>query len=72
MKKEDDDAPNIKKRLEAIAQNGVALYLDGEEATPERIAGLYAVRESMIYMPDYVTDEKGVLTELRYDRVNTE
>lgn len=72
MKKEEDDTPKIKKRLETIAQSGVALYLDGKEVSPEEIAGLYAVCENMTYMPDYVTDEKGVLTEVRYDKVSTE
>lgn len=71
MKEKDDSAQKIEVRLENIVQSGVSLYLDGKEASPKEIAELYTVRENMTYMPDYVTDEKGVLTEVRYDRIST-
>lgn len=71
MKKENDGAQIMQMRLEQIAQNGVSLYLDGREVSPGEIADTCFVREEATYMPDYVTDDNGVLTEVRYDRVRT-
>lgn len=54
--------------LEKISQNGVSLYLNGHSATPDEIADC-CVNEEAVYMPDYVTDELGVLKEIRYDKI---
>ena len=59
----------LQKNLEVMCQNGIALFLEGEPATPVEIAGK-CVGEDCCYMADYVIDDKGVLTELRYDRVS--
>lgn len=71
MRKKDNSAQIMRMRLENIVQSGVSLYLDGKEASPQDIAKLYAVREDIAYMPDYVTDENGVLREVRYDKIKT-
>lgn len=71
MKKENDSAQIMQARLEQIVQSGVGLYLDGHEVSPEEITDICFVREDITYMPDYITDEKGVLREVRYDRVRT-
>ena len=60
----------LKKKLEIISQSGVCLFLEGEPATPEQIAGR-CVCEETVYMADYVMDETGALKELRYDRVTS-
>ncbi len=56
------------EKLRQAKEDGVALYLDGQPSTPEKIASRY-VCESTNYMADYVLDRQGSLTELRYDRV---
>lgn len=58
----------LKEKLEQVQSTGVSLFLEGEPATPEVIAGK-CVCEDMIYMADYVLDDNGILKELRYDRI---
>ena len=64
--------PNNKKemmamedRLEDILSRGIELYMDGQPASPSRIAERF-VREDM---PDFVIDEEGILTQVRYDKI---
>lgn len=64
--KHDTDA--VRQKLEHMHDSGIALYLDGEPATPSSIAGR-CVQEDTLYMADYVIDDKGILKELRYDRI---
>ncbi|MBQ8591311.1 MAG: hypothetical protein IJ485_00970 [Lachnospiraceae bacterium] len=71
MKKKDNSTQMIKTRLENIVHSGVNLYLDGRRVSPQEIADIYAVREDVAYMPDYVTDDRGVLKEVRYDKIRT-
>ena len=67
--------PNNKKemmamedRLEDILSRGIELYMDGQPASPSRIAERF-VREDAVYMPDFVIDEEGILTHVRYDKI---
>ena len=71
MEKKDSSTQTMKLRLEHMVRSGVSLYLEGKEVSPQEIADLYAVREDIAYMPDYVTDEHGALREVRYDRIKT-
>ncbi len=59
---------SMKSGLKNILDQGVELYLDGRPATPERIANRF-VREEAVYMPDFVLDENGALTQIRYDKI---
>ncbi len=68
MTASEKEQSSILSHLERIRQNGVTLYLNGHSATPDEIAKC-CVNEDTIYMPDYVTDEKGVLREIRYDKI---
>ena len=54
--------------LTAFADSGVDLYLDGKESDPARIAAACCmVREQ--FMRDYVTDETGVIEEIRFQHI---
>ena len=66
---DEDDEIELKKRLKLIHERGVNLYMDGEPASPEEIARKFFVNEDADYMPDFVTDDNGALTEVRYDKV---
>ncbi|MBQ7954465.1 MAG: hypothetical protein IJ282_01825 [Lachnospiraceae bacterium] len=59
----------LKENLEIMCRNGVALFLEGEPSTPGEIIGK-CVGEDSMYMADYVLNEEGYLTELRYDLVS--
>jgi hypothetical protein len=52
-----------------IRKQGIKLYIDGKAATLEEIARRCVNEGKNMYMPDYVLDDKGKLTEIRYDKV---
>ncbi|NBJ93697.1 hypothetical protein D5281_14125 [bacterium 1xD42-62] len=64
------NSSSLKERLEGMEKNGVKLYLNGVPSTTDYIIK-NCVNEDTIYMPDYVTDEHGKVTEIRYDRIST-
>lgn len=59
----------LQENLEIMRRNGIALFLEGELSTPGEIAGK-CVQEDSCYMADYVIDDRGYLTEVRYDKVS--
>lgn len=59
------------KRLGTMKRQGVSLYLEGRPSTPGEIVKA-CVKEESSYMADFVLDEKGLLKELRYDKVTCE
>ena len=59
----------MRTHLEEMEKSGATLYLDGKQTTAEELARTCCVNEEAVYMPDYVLDEAGKLTQLRYDRV---
>lgn len=59
----------LQDNLEVMRKNGIALFLEGEPSTPLEIAGK-CVQEDSCYMADYVIDDRGYLTEVRYDKVS--
>lgn len=63
-----EEMMTMKNRLENILRQGIELYLDGRPASPEGIADRF-VKEEAVYMPDFVIDENGALTQIRYDKV---
>ena len=54
--------------LQNIEQRGITLWLEGLPSNPHGIANAISVNEDCAYMRDYIYD-KGVLKELRFDRV---
>ena len=57
------------ENLKKWEETGVRLYLDGVPASPKSIEQNCVMEDSM-YMPDYVTDQNGKITEIRYDRIS--
>lgn len=68
MTTSDNKATTILSSLKEISNQGIALYLNGETSTPDEIAD-HCVNDEGLYMPDYIMDDKGLLTEIRYDKV---
>lgn len=68
MSKNKSEMISMKSRLEAILEQGIELYLDGKPASPAGIVERF-VREDSVYMPDFVIDEDGILTQVRYDKI---
>ncbi len=64
-----EELQDMRERLEGIARDGTDLYLDGRKVSAAELAWVCCVSEETVYMPDYVTNQDGRLTELRYDKV---
>lgn len=64
-----DELHDMRIRLERIARSGAVLYLEGREVSAEELVCTCFVNEETVYMPDYVMNQEGKLTELRYDRI---
>lgn len=56
--------------LENIQNRGITIFLDGIPSSPLDVTDILCVNENYDFMRDYVTDEKGVWTELRFDRIH--
>jgi hypothetical protein len=57
--------------LENIQNRGIAIFLDGIPSSPLTVTDALCVKDSSNFMRDYVTDEKGVLRELRFDEIRS-
>ena len=57
------------ENLKKWEETGVRLDLDGVPASLASIEQNCVMEDSM-YMPDYVTDQNGKITEIRYDRIS--
>ena len=65
-----DEKTEIYSRLSYFAQKGIMLYVDNRAVTPEEAMKCYELHEDHVYMPDYIFNERGMLQELRYDKVD--
>lgn len=55
--------------LQEIEQRGITLWLEGLQSNSAGITDAIFVNEDDLYMRDYIYD-KGVLKELRFDKIN--
>ncbi len=63
------DAFSLRSRLEKMKEEGIELYCNGVPSTTDYIVDK-CINEDTVYMPDYVTDEKGKVKEVRYDKIS--
>lgn len=63
-----DDQMQLLVELQKIEEKGIALWLEGLPSDSIGIANAVCVNEENAYMRDYVYD-KGVLRELRFDKI---
>ena len=55
--------------LENIRNRGITIFLNGIPSSPSAVTDVLFVNEEDSFMRDYVTDEKGVWKELRFDKI---
>ena len=55
--------------LENIKNRGITIFLNGIPSSPSTVTDVLFVNEDDSFMRDYVTDEKGVWKELRFDKI---
>ncbi len=71
--REEPDSPaylELKEQLTAYYRQGVRVSLNGVRMPVSRIAKICAVREEGNYMGDFIVDDTGQLTEVRFDRIS--
>ncbi|MBE5939462.1 MAG: hypothetical protein E7266_03600 [Lachnospiraceae bacterium] len=56
--------------LEELHSKGIKLTLDGKQTTPENIARECLMSEDSNYMRDYVTDGKGNIVGIDFNKIN--
>lgn len=59
----------IRMQMQKVQERGVCLYVDDHPATPEEVA-CKCVQEQIVYMPDYVLNDMGILEQVRFDRID--
>ena len=65
------DKQRLLIELENIQNRGITIFLDGRPSSPLSVTNAVCVNEKREFMRDYVTDEEGVWTELRFDRIKS-
>ena len=60
----------MKQELDHVAYTGVKLKLDGCFTDAHSIASRCVFQEESDYMRDYRRDDKGVIAELNFDRID--
>lgn len=60
----------LKEQLTAYYRQGIRVSLNGVRMPVSRIAKICAVREEGNYMGDFIVDDSGQLTEVRFDRIS--
>lgn len=68
MKEEQDHEKSLLSELQSFEDQGVSIWLDGEQSNPREVTDLIFVREDCSYMRDYIFSD-GTLSELHFDRV---
>lgn len=58
----------LKADLCQSLKQGTLLYLDGRLAAPSHISDRM-IQEEGSYMADYITDEKGCIREIHYNKI---
>lgn len=69
MKEDNANFLELFLELEGAEKNGIPLKLDGYPSSPLQIAQTCTVREENNYMRDYLTNEEGMIHEIRFDKV---
>lgn len=60
---------SLLKQMKRYEKRGVEITLAGEALSLEEIAAACVVKEHGCYMGDYIWNEKGALSEIRYDKI---
>lgn len=59
----------LKNELESYEKQGTKISFKGEYVPAEYAAMMCAFREKSSFMRDYIFDDKGKITEVRFDQI---
>ncbi|MBO6112966.1 MAG: hypothetical protein J6P45_07970 [Lachnospiraceae bacterium] len=57
-------------QLGDYVRQGIPIFFDNVPSTPYDVVNNLAVKEDEVYMADFVRDDRGNLTQIRYDHVS--
>lgn len=63
------DAQNLFAELSGYEKKGVGITMNGQTASPLQVVQAHVLREDVVYMRDYVMNEKGDVKELGFTNV---
>lgn len=72
MDKNDRSYQELFAELTRYERSGIRMQINGFPASPLQIVSAHMVRENHTYMRDYIMDEKGILQELDFYKVEME
>lgn len=58
--------------LEAVTRRGITVWLGEELSTPEEIAEAHTIAEPGGYMRDYIQNNEGKITKIRFDKIENQ
>lgn len=68
--RKDKNYQELFAELTKYERSGVPLQIDGFPASPLQIVSAHMVREDSVYMRDYIMDEKGMIQELDFCKID--
>ncbi|MBR1875793.1 MAG: hypothetical protein IJ805_01645 [Lachnospiraceae bacterium] len=57
-------------QLGDYVRQGIPIFFDNVPSTPYDVVNNLAVKEDEVYMADFVRDDRGNLTQIRYNHVS--
>ena len=60
---------DVLEYLNNLSQDGIRISVEGHFFPLEQLAKVMTFSEGICYMPDYLRNDRGNLTEIRFDRV---
>lgn len=64
-----ESSHELLKELEEYDSEGLLLWLDGHLSNPKQITQAHLIQEENTYMRDYISDDKGEITGVGFDKV---
>lgn len=55
--------------LETYYRQGISLWVENSNVSPIELISCNLVQEESDYMRDYITDERGVIESIRFDKI---
>lgn len=56
--------------LEAYYRQGISLWVENSNVSPIELISCNLVQEESEYMRDYITDERGVVESIHFDKID--
>ena len=72
MKKKEGDYKELFSELSEYERSGIKMEIEDVSASPLQIVSAHMAREDCTYMRDYVLDEKGMVKEVNFYKVDPE